>query len=368
MEFVIGLIAGALVGVLAERALGSPLDRFVMEPLANSWRKRRARSAAQGIQVNGEVVELSNGGVFVAQFAPAGIDIADIHARVKATGKSLEQLYANSRVSLRGPEWPSVERAVEDMSRRIRETPRMWNGLALSVVAAYVSRTPEAEETELEIEFEVRDYATCRAVQEVWLGLEPRDRRELLAGDAIREVDPFIASGFGLNLTVETSDGKVLLTRRGSHTSSWPNHRHISMNEGLNQSDMSPGGRVNIQHAFVRGLHEELGIHLETMSDYALDVHSLILDIDRYEWALLGHLDLRRSGVTSADLRQMRIVGMAADSWESSDLLFEDFTLAAISSEFDRQDEWIPHGLMNLALSYAYRFPSRTKDLRRLFR
>lgn len=366
MEFILGLIAGAIVGVITERVFGRPFDRLVMAPLSDRFRQRQARNATRGFRERGELIELANGGVFIAQYSSAGISWGHLHSGTKSPKWPLEQLYERSKVSQLGPSWASVCASIKSKDRCIDKDPRMWNGNSLALVAAYVSRTATVEDARLELEFEVRDYATCQAIQEVWLAINSDARRQLLSADHIREVDPFLANGFGLNLTVETSDGKVLLTRRGAHTASWANHMHISMNEGLNQSDISPGGRVNIRSAFERGLQEELGIQLPSLLDYSLGVHSLVLDVDRYEWALLGHLDLRRSGVSSAVLRQTRIAGEASDSWEASEVLFKDFTLAAISSEFQRQDDWIPHGLVNLALSFAYRFPSRTRELREI--
>jgi hypothetical protein len=239
----------------------------------------------------------------------------------------------------------------------------MWNGTSQAIVSAYVVRDAAYEDPTLDLRLAVRDYSACRAIQDLWLGLPADQRRALLRGEALREVHPSISSGFGLNLTVETADGKLLVTRRGAHTVAWGGLMHTSMNEGLYASDLLPGGSIDLRGAFERGLHEELGLRLDPQQRDKLLVHSLVLDVDRYEWALLGHLDLRESGITSSTIRPMRNAGMAAGDWEASEVDFVDFTRVGVLELIRAQDQWIPHGLVNVALSYMHRDPASARRI-----
>jgi len=357
-EFFWGLVLGAILGVVAERLLGHPLDRFIINPARDVINRRSAARTAQRVRVGGELIDLANGSIFVLQYAPVGFDWANLQAS-KATSDPLSQgHHADSLLQRAGVSWSQVEQANHVEVQRIESDPRMWNGNALAIVAAYVGRDSLYEEPTLDLRLAVRDYAACRSIQGLWLSIPAQQRKKLLEGEALREVHPSISSGFGLNLTVETADGKLLVTRRGAHTVAWAGLLHTSMNEGLNTADLLPGAAIDLRGAFERGLREELGIRLESQHRDCLVVHSLVLDVDRYEWALLAHLNLRQAGITSGSIRAMRNTGMAPDDWEASEVFFTDFTREGVLELISDQSNWIPHGLVNVALSYIYRDPS----------
>lgn len=364
MEFIWGLILGAVLGVLAERVLGFPFDRYILEPLLRHRRRGLAARASSSLRAVDETIALANGSVFIAQFAPSGIDWKHIHGRMRVAGRSGANDFQTSGLDTVAVSPATLESATDVWRHDLEAEPGMWNGTALSVVDLSVARTAEDENPTLSLEFEEREYASCRARQDIWLALDERARRGLLERDRLRRVNALISSGFGLNATVETADGKLLVARRGEGTVAGAGLRHTSMNEGLNHSDREPNGRVNIAAAFSRGLREELGVDLVSVAAGVV-VHSVILDVDRYEWALLGHIDLSDTPIHSGEIRALRNVGMAADDWESSEIEFIDFSAEGVLQEIDRQEEWIPHGLMNLALSYIHRHPSHADTIRR---
>ena len=63
---------------------------------------------------------------------------------------------------------------------------------------------------------------------------------------------------------------------------------------------------------------------------------------------------------TSKFLQGLRNVGAAADDWEASEIRFIDFgkNLNGILSEIEKSNTWVPHGLLNVALSTIVRHPS----------
>lgn len=67
------------------------------------------------------------------------------------------------------------------------------------------------------------------------------------------ELHSTFSHGFGLNATVETADGKVLLTRRGRSTSQHQARWHISVNEGMRPDDVGPDGRPDPVRYLLRG-------------------------------------------------------------------------------------------------------------------
>lgn len=224
-----------------------------------------------------------------------------------------------------------------------------------------MSREGSDELPVLTLRFAETDHASFLAIAAEWeslmaAGLEGGPLR----GEELLDILPGLSNSFGINLTVETADGQLLLTRRSAKTASGQNLRHISVNEGMALVDVDPlTGRPDPYRTALRGIAEELGVDLEAQPEMRdrITFHSLVCDVTRNEWALLGHVDLRETVWTSASFLHARQLGMAPDAWESNAIEFIPMTKTAIETALEDDKEWVGHGYINLALSSVHRFP-----------
>lgn len=216
------------------------------------------------------------------------------------------------------------------------------------------------EAPELTLTFEPSDHATSRVLKRYWT----RAVGDLLdiSGDSWRNVRASFSHGFGLNATIETADGEILLTRRGGRTSQQQGRLHIAVNEGMRPDDLDHSGSPDPVRALLRGCHEELGL---SITPEQVAVHSLILDVARYEWGLLCHIDLRGTPWTTRRIRTQRALGIAPDDWETDRVMAHDFTATEVQKLLLQPEAWVPHGYVNLGLSAIYRFPQQASGIAR---
>lgn len=367
MNFLLGLLAGAILGVVAERIFGYPLDRYILEPLARKRELRRMDLLNVQNAVDGELVVVGRSAIFVHQFFPVGIGADAISAQMERGSSSIEDRFSSSLAPGMEVDLGEVRDAREDWGRRLEEEPHAWNGTSLALTRCEIGRVPTTEEPVVSMWFRETDYATARAIEQSWMSV-PVARRRSIDGQDLRVVDQFLCNGFGLNCTVESADGKVLVTKRGPNARGWSGSWHTSFNEGLSVADRGPGGVIDMVAVFGRGLHEELGIDAAAVPNFdeRLVIHSLILDVDTYQWGLMAHLDLQGTRYTSDAIRGLRNLGAAADDWEASSVRFIEFALGthAVLGEIADADAWVPHGLLNLALSSIVRHPSQARHIR----
>ncbi|MGI5994151.1 MAG: hypothetical protein ACOX8C_04385 [Saccharomonospora viridis] len=245
---------------------------------------------------------------------------------------------------------------VEQERRRIAESLTAWNEDKLGVAAVHVRRDARYDDPHLAVDFFRTDYATFSVVTNAWREhVESRELAELLPAERLRHVLPGLSHSFGVNLTVVTADNQVILTRRNPQISSSRSATHISANEGMRADDLRAGRPDPFKTAW-RGVDEELGIDVD---ESRIVFHSLILDANRYQWALLGHVDLSGTEWDSATVLASRAAGVAVDDWESDRLRMVPFTVDSVVKELADESSWIAHGWVNLLLSAMYAYPSR---------
>jgi hypothetical protein len=367
MQFLYGLLIGGLCGVLLERAIGHPIDHFVIRPISTAWRHRRNRKTGSTLGVDDELIVVAGSALFVHQFVPRGFAHRLITAQVDSAHSGIEQRLRASSMAGLMPQPEVLEERVKAWFDLLEADPHYWNGSSLALTRCDVTRVGDSEDSALNLVFRDGDYATLCAIDEQWKSIDINARRAM-DGDSLRKVDPLLSNSFGLNCTIETDDGAVLLTRRSELARDGANRAHISFNEGLSALDRRPGGGVDILGAFARGMHEELGISASQIPDFTdrLTVHTLMLDVDLYQWGLLAHLDLDGTRITSDTIRISRNLGAAPDDWEAAEIWTLPFSNSADSvlAELKHPRPWIAHGLLNLALSTAHRHPARAGDIR----
>src|SRR4029077_3858068 len=99
---------------------------------------------------------------------------------------------------------------------------------------------------------------------------------------------PAASHRFGINITVETADGMLVLSRRGPITDSYHGAMHSGVNENMKAADLGTG-TMAVEHAVSRALHEELGIRT---SDRSTRIHTVGVDSGAHVWGVWGHVRL----------------------------------------------------------------------------
>lgn len=349
----IGLFVAGVVVTLALEHGATWVWRRAILP---RWQQYALKRRTSGLIQDGELLMSQTEPVYVAQFEPAGFDPEHIHCRRAGANPSLQASARAFGIDI--PDDDGVAALIQDEVERLAADPAAWNGESLSLRGFSIGRFGAKEDAELELVFAPSDHATSRALKPYWM--QERPSVERLTGDRLRHVCAAFSHGFGLNVTVETADRQLVLTRRGLATSQQSGRMHISVNEGMRSDDLTPAGDPDPIHTVLRGCAEELGIVVDRA---AVTLHSLILDVHRYEWAMLGHVDLRGTELSASAIASKRAVGRAPDDWETDHLEFVPFRPEEVVARLLGGDEWVPHGLVNLALSGVHRFQSRGDEI-----
>lgn len=359
------LLLSASAGVLAEKFLN--ISGRLVQPLwyktfGKIHRRRRLRKESRLIGADETfAVGAAKHEIYVRQFAVEGFKPEHL-----GSGTVPQQLpstlFAKLPERLRPASAAELEHRIEEKRRGLENTPGAWNAEMLALRKVEVSRSGNFELPVLKLHFARTDYASFQVVAGAWEkllfdGLEGGELR----GEELHDVLPALSHSFGINLTIETADDHLLLTRRSGKTSGARNLRHISVNEGMALADQDPKtGLPDPYRTAIRGIAEELGVDLEEEPEIRerITFHSLVCDVTRYEWALLGHVNLTQTGWTNASFIQARKLGMGPDDWESNSLEFIPMTTAAVEAALRDDSDWVGHGYMNLVLSAVHRFRS----------
>jgi hypothetical protein len=356
------LLLSASAGVLAEKFLNIS-GRFI-QPLwyktfGKIYRRRRFREESRLIgAAETFAVGAAKHEIYVRQFAVEGFRPENLRSGT-VPQQSSSGLAAKLPPRLRPASPSELGQKIEEKRRDLDAAPGAWNAEKLALRKLEVSRVGSLELPVLKLHYSITDYASFQVVSTEWekrftAGLEGGELR----GEELLDVFPGLSNSFGVNLTVETADDQLILTRRSVKTASGGNLRHISVNEGMALVDRDPKtGLPDPYRTALRGIAEELGVDLEGELDIRkrITFHSLVCDVTRYEWALLGHVNLTQTEWTNASFIDARKLGMGPDDWESHSLEFIPLTRAAVEEALRDDSDWVGHGYMNLVLSSMHR-------------
>lgn len=311
-----------------------------------------------------KLLVLGKNALFIHQFSILGINHRNISAQISDPASNLAERIERSSICGESVTAEKVEAARKQWADKLAADPVKWNGETLALEKCELGQGGDGEDPTLQLWFRQTDYALARVAEDMWLEL-PLSERRSLTGSHLPDVDPFFSNGFGLNCTVETADGYVLVSRRGPAAHGWNGYWHTSFNEAVAPDDRDDGHFVDIIGGFRRGLKEELGLDLEQVPGFSerLTIHTLMLAVDTYQWGLLAHLDLSNTEFTADYMSGLRKIGAAPDAWEASEIRFIKFAAGPEEAiaEIERAEEWIPHGLLNLALSAIVKHPSKSQ-------
>lgn len=349
-SFLVGLVTGIASGVLANAAYDTVKQRI------RRVREARDRRRAERGEVRLRLVPVGESAQeFIYHFEPAGLTEDQLRCRLVRPMPLSQLMSLPSNHVAFSVGALAVTKEIQAERRRLAKSSSQgpvheWNGRQLALRHLQRGATPDAggvlERDYFNLDFAETDYATLKVVERLWAS--PTQARSI-PYPLMGEVMPGWSHSFGVNATVETSDGQLLLTRRGSATRTFSGHLHISMNEGMRPDDtVRVGDRdpiPSLGKVFERGFMKELSLAPELVRRSEMTIHTLLLDLVNYEWAALGHLKL------AAKAGEIKIGAVAGEDWEHDKL----FTIGMNHHELERvlfdDGPWVPHGAVNLVLS-----------------
>ncbi len=150
----------------------------------------------------------------------------------------------------------------------------------------------------------------------------------------------------GVNLSLITADGFLIVSERSKHAYLAGGRLHTSVAENiLRPVDAGIEGAPDPFRAAARGAHEELGIQLDTRS---LEFGAFGVEPTLCQYSLFS---AHRIPQTRDDILKLRSVGAPKDKWESTRLLFVPFTPGDVSAFVSQTKErWLPIGLAAVIL------------------
>jgi hypothetical protein len=361
-ELLLGALVGAVVSLSMtfafERPISSWLDRRrVARNLER--RQRQLRSARGQFDVAGESVVVGSDRVYVLAFDPSGLDRVHLQPGRAAAGPTPAD--STAAAQLLGLEPTEIDDRVERRRAELQRGDQEWNGRRWALRSASVSREGAHEDVIVRLGFAEAEYARFDVLTRLWEERQRLPDPPLTLAEDLRRVWPALSNSFGVSATVRTADDKLILTRRSPRTNSGRSALHVSLNEGMDLVDVDSERRPDPMSTLVRGAFEELGIVIEESSAV---IHAVILDVTRYQWGALGHVDLSGTSLTSHYVRQARALGKAKDDWESSELIMVDYTLPDVLARLTQPDtQWVAHGWVNLACTALTCWPTESERI-----
>ncbi|MBU1833017.1 hypothetical protein [uncultured Pseudomonas sp.] len=219
----------------------------------------------------------------------------------------------------------------------------IFNGEKYGVFNLKFTRFGDQEKPGVEIDLFKTDYFTHRVFRSIYHELKKKDHPICSAGISdFLKYKPFFTS-FGINtlLICEGSRGKeVILSKRSSRVHGSVPKYHITMNEGLSQTDKDPFGRVDLELCFKRGLLEELGIN-EKLYQHGVKAsfYDFFLEKNNFEIGLSSVFELDLDYEKDVEPLIARDKHLEVDSFIAIPLKSKDI------EKFISSYDFVPHGL-----------------------
>jgi hypothetical protein len=174
-------------------------------------------------------------------------------------------------------------------------------------------------------------YSAYRAAREQFEELSLDERAAVVS----RGVFASLCHTFGVNATVETADGQLVLVRRSVVNESSVGQLSISVSENSNVDDIVDGV-FDPEVTLLRGLEEELGL---TAADLAEPVrfHSLIAQVPDGQLSLAAHVV---TSLTSSEVLERH--ASASDAHEAGGFVVVAFDPTTIEQVLDEHPSWVP--------------------------
>ncbi len=355
--YVVAFVAGVVATVLVER-----IYKYLEDKVASAARRVRRGRRLKALGRDRTLLTYGDEALFVVQFVPGGWAKELVQLRQVDGYDPIRELRKADPAMLPLPAEELCRLILAERERLDTDEARAegrWNGESLAVVGLTTQdRDGGTEEPILRMRVARSDYATAQVVTREWQRRFDATRTSLpVDGDTFLKPIPGMLNAIGLNATLITSDGYLLLTERSVHAAGDRRGRHISVNEGMLATDRD-GGRLDPYVGLARGASEELGIPGIPLDRITL--HTAMYDVRRYQLGLLGHIDLRGTPDVGGQFTVERILkryaaGQMKDKFENRSLHEFSWNVKTVDG-LVREPDWIAHGRLNLVMSAIHDF------------
>ena len=219
----------------------------------------------------------------------------------------------------------------------------LFNGEKYGLFNLKFTRFGHDEKPGVEIDLFKTDYFTHRVFRSIYQELKEKNHPIVHSGISdFLKYKPFFTS-FGINtlLICEGASGKeIVLSKRSNRVHGSIPKYHISMNEGLSQTDKDPFGKVDLELCFKRGLLEELGIN-EKLYQYGVKAsfYDFFLEKNNFEIGVSSVFELNLNFQKDVEPLIARDKHLEVDSFLTISLRNKDIEKFIINNSF------VPHGL-----------------------
>jgi hypothetical protein len=219
----------------------------------------------------------------------------------------------------------------------------LFNGEKYGLFNLKFTRFGHDEKPGVDIDLFKTDYFTHRVFRSIYQELKEKNHPIVHSGISdFLKYKPFFTS-FGINtlLICEGASGKeIVLSKRSNRVHGSIPKYHISMNEGLSQTDKDPFGKVDLELCFKRGLLEELGIN-EKLYQYGVKAsfYDFFLEKNNFEIGVSSVFELNLNFQKDVEPLIARDKHLEVDSFLTISLRNKDIEKFIINNSF------VPHGL-----------------------
>lgn len=171
---------------------------------------------------------------------------------------------------------------------------------------------------------------------------------------------PEFASALAVNLTVITSDGFIIVSKRAPEVSGYAGYLSPAINECVNPaSDRGANGTISLLATAQRGASYELNIEI-TESEVVF--FTLGVDTRWYYYGVTGLI--RSKSFSKDDIRTRQSLG-SKEHWEASEYYFlphDPDQVAKFMSKYSKIEKWNPIGVVCLVQTLVLEFGIKTVE------
>lgn len=250
-----------------------------------------------------------------------------------------------------------VQRAEFALASGFKE--RAWEGPSFGLTRWHATRSGSNELPVLHLFFKRTSYqeflATNKSLDELRVhdcnGAQTTLRAKYARAHNCQIPVPQFSNQFGVNISVITSDGFWIAAQRSNHVRLVPDTYQTSVGEATHPSfDTDEYGAPDIFRTAIRGIHEELGMHVEAD---AVNFYGLIYDPMFCQYDMIGATKIAES---AADVRARRSIGTKDGRFETKRLVFVQYTPRNVINFLLGNQPWWPRSVASILYSAIHDF------------
>lgn len=253
-----------------------------------------------------------------------------------------------------------IDKTQEEIEK-IKGHREYHNGPTLALAGLGRGQIGDMEESLLILRLQPSDYytflATAISLNEeiVENGKKITVRNRYLRNLNYSSPIPEFASAFAIQMSVITSDGYIVVSKRATEgISGYAGYLAPAINECVNPiSDRSVSGTISLIATTQRGASHELNIEI---AEDEITFFTLGVDIQWYMYTLTGLICSKT--FSKDDIQARRSIG-SKEHWEANQYYFlqhDPEAIAKFMSEISRVEKWSPYGVVCITQTMIHEF------------